>query len=156
MIRLVTCWDAGERARPTTTSNPITSEKGAGRRGDAKTRPGTRMGPRGDRHRGAGSQPRRAATGLLLFVEPDVLEAPAVVGAVDHDVQPLDLRPPAGRLAQVELDRPHHRLLQSAVDLPDEPFALFLIAFHRLLVDHFLDFLIAVMRIVAVRFAAVI
>src|SRR5579871_3503823 len=36
-----------------------------------------------------------------LFVEPHILEAPAVVGAVDHDRQALDLGPPAGRFAQV-------------------------------------------------------
>jgi hypothetical protein len=79
--------------------------------------------------------------GRALFVEPDVLEAPAVIGAVDHDVQPLDLAPPAGRIA---------------VDLPNELPALRLIGFHRLLVDHLLDLGIAVMRVVAVRLAAVI
>src|SRR5436309_3505553 len=97
-----------------------------------------------------------APGGRALFVDPDVLEAPAVIGAVDHDVQPLDLGPPAGRLAQVELDGPHHRLLQLAVDLPNELLALRLIGFHRLLVDHLLDLGIAVMCVVAVRLAAVI
>src|SRR5690242_14867102 len=92
--------------------------------------------------------------GRALFVEPDVLEAPAVIGAVDHDVQPLDLGPPAGRLAQVEW--PHNRLLQLAVDLPNELLALRLVGFHRLLVDHLLDLGIAVMCVVAVRLAAVV
>ena len=62
-----------------------------------------------------------------LFVEPDILHAPAVEEAVDHDRQPLDLRLPAGREAVVEEDRPSAILLQFLVDVPHQMAALFLV-----------------------------
>src|SRR5215469_11710736 len=40
-----------------------------------------------------------------LFIEPEVFEAPAVVDAVDHRGEPLDIRLPAGRRSRVINDR---------------------------------------------------
>src|SRR5438552_436970 len=69
---------------------------------------------------------------LRLPVEPNVLEAPAVVDAVDHRRQPLHLRLPAGRSDAVRDDRPRAVLLQLTVDLPYQLLAFFLIDFGRL------------------------
>ena len=44
---------------------------------------------------------------IHLLVEPDILHAPAVEDAVDHDRQALDIRALAGAAAAVENDRPH-------------------------------------------------
>src|SRR5437764_1894858 len=68
-----------------------------------------------------------------LFVEPHVFEAPAIVLAVGHYRQPLDLGLPAGRGAQVIDDRARQILLQFIIGVPREPFALARIGFHRLL-----------------------
>src|SRR5712691_1744879 len=76
---------------------------------------------------------RRAPPGL--FIEPNILHAPAVVDAVAHDGQPLYigvLRVPARR---VEDDRPHAVLRQLTLDLPHPRLELVLIWLDRLLVD---------------------
>src|SRR5215472_3563794 len=54
-----------------------------------------------------------------LPVEPEVLEARAVVDAVDHVGEALHLRLPAGRNAAVEDDRP--RVLANDVDVDLDP-----------------------------------
>src|SRR5260221_10046924 len=91
--------------------------------------------------------------GLLL--EPDVFQAPAVVHAVNHRRQALDLRMPAGRAAGVEDDRPRPLLLQPLVDIPDHPLTLFLVGFGRLSPELLFELVIAVAGEVAVGFASI-
>src|SRR5205809_183252 len=55
---------------------------------------------------------------IHLLVEPDILHAPAVEGAVDHDRQALDIGALAGAAAAVENDRPHIVVGQLALDRP--------------------------------------
>src|SRR5216683_1571310 len=105
----------------------------------------------------AGSVPqksRRAPPGL--FVEPDVFHAPAVVDAVDHDRQSLDVGLPAVPGRGVEDDRPNAVLGQLLLDLPHQRFALFLVRLRRLLVDQFVELGIAVFDVVSFRAAYVI
>ena len=73
---------------------------------------------------GAPSMTAPIGSASALPVEPDVFEAPAVVDAVDHHRQALDVGLPAGRGAVVKDDRPGAVLLQLAVDLPDQLLAL--------------------------------
>src|ERR1700719_2796750 len=65
-----------------------------------------------------------------LLIQPEVFEAPAIVLAVDHDRQALDLGLPAGRGAEMINDRTRAVLLQFLVDLPDELTALLRIGLH--------------------------
>jgi len=53
-----------------------------------------------------------------LLVEPDILHAPAVEDAVDHDRQAFDIGALAGAAAAVENDRPHIVVGQLAFDYP--------------------------------------
>src|SRR4051812_1680927 len=69
----------------------------------------------------------------ILLVEPGVLEAPAVVDAVDHQRHALDMGLHAGGTARMEHDRPRPVLLQLLVDVPDQLLALLLVDHHRLL-----------------------
>src|SRR5579884_434047 len=86
-----------------------------------------------------------------LSVEPDILEAPAVVDAVDHDRQPLDLRLHAGGADVVEDDRPRAVLLQLLVDLPNQALPLLRVGDHRLLVEFLVQFLVAIAAVIARR-----
>ena len=70
-----------------------------------------------------------------LFVEPDILHAPAVENAVLHQSQPLDLGLPAGALPHKEDDRAHRVLDQLALDLPHQLLALYWVGLRRLPVD---------------------
>src|SRR5436309_3374312 len=94
---------------------------------------------------------RRLPRVAVLSVEPDVLEPPRVVDAVDHDGQVLDRRLHAGRGLVVEDDRPRGILLQAAVDLPHEFFALLLVGLARLPHEQLLERRVAVAGDVAVR-----
>src|SRR5207237_4072149 len=87
-----------------------------------------------------------------LAVEPDVFHAPAIIGAVDHHRDVLDLRLPAGGLARVIDDRAYPFLDHPALDIPHDPLALFRIGFNRLLVDQRLDLGVAIAGVVARRF----
>src|SRR5262249_18144509 len=53
-------------------------------------------------------------------------------------LRPFDPRLPAGGKPEVIHDRPRLILLQSPVDLPDQPFALLLVGLHRLLLEQLL------------------
>src|SRR5271168_1816287 len=91
-----------------------------------------------------------------LLVEPDVFEAPAVIDAVDHRRQPLDVRLPAGRSAVVPNYRPRAVLLQLLVDLPDQLPAFLLVGLHRLPVEQLFDLTVAVAGIIALRTAGIV
>ena len=91
-----------------------------------------------------------------LAVEPHVFHAPAVVLAVDHDGQPLELRLQAGCETGVINDRARPVLLQFPVDLPDEVPAFLSIGQHRLLDEQLLAFRVAISGVVALRAAAVV
>src|SRR5437764_3347774 len=89
-------------------------------------------------------------------VEPPIFHAPAIILAVDHDRDVLQLRLPTGCGAEVVDDRPRAVLLQSLVDVPDQALALLLVGFGRLLLEQLLDVAVAVASVVALRAAAVI
>src|SRR5439155_4105233 len=72
-------------------------------------------------------------------IEPDVFHPVAVVDAVDHRRQPLDVRLRAGPAARVEDDRPGALLGQTPFDLPDQLLAFFRVGLGRLLVDQLVD-----------------
>jgi hypothetical protein len=78
----------------------------------------------------------------LLFVEPDIFEAPAVVYAVGHYGEPLHLWPP-GTAAVID-DRPRSILGQFSFDLPDQLLAFLLIYLNRLRGNHLIELGIAV------------
>src|SRR3981081_4466021 len=59
-----------------------------------------------------------------LFVQPHVFVAIAVVGAVHHDGDALDIGLPARTLAAVEDDRPGDVFLKLLVDVPYQLLAL--------------------------------
>src|SRR4029077_20162192 len=69
---------------------------------------------------------------LSSFVEPGVLDAPAVVIAVDHHRVPLEVGLPAGRRHRIEDRRMGRVLRQLASDFPHVLFALDNIGLARL------------------------
>src|SRR5229473_4735833 len=90
-----------------------------------------------------------------LAIEPDVLEAPAVVDAVDLDRHALDVGLPASRRPAVGDDRPGDVLLQLAIDLPHHLQALLLVELLRLRLEQLGHLGIAVVVVVAQRAAGV-
>src|ERR1044071_2057500 len=90
-----------------------------------------------------------------LFIQPPVFAAVGVVEAVDHQGHVLHVRVPAGMGAGVEDDRPGEFRGQFALDLPEDPLALFLIALARLLLDHLVDFGVAIAVPIEARAATV-
>src|SRR5260370_24694998 len=74
----------------------------------------------------------------LLFIEPEVFEAPAIVDAVDHDCQTLDPGLPAGAAGREKDHRGDRSFRQYPFELPDDLLALFRIGLHRLLIHEFL------------------
>src|ERR1700730_494017 len=84
-----------------------------------------------------------------LLVEPDVLEARAVVDAVDHLGHPLHPWLVADRRARVKEDRPDVVLDQFPFDLPYQQPPLLRVGLYRLPVDQSIDFLVAISAIVA-------
>src|SRR5262244_1691878 len=93
----------------------------------------------------------RSFTRSRLAVEPDVFHAPAIVLAVDHDGQTLDLRLHTSCQARVVDDRPRPVFLQSLVNLPNQAPALFPIGDRRLLDEQFFQLRIAIAGIIALR-----
>src|SRR5216684_1273156 len=79
------------------------------------------------------ARPTTLTPGLL--VEPDVFHPVAVVDAVDHRHEPLDVGLRAGAAARIEDDRSGAFLGQTPFDLPHQLLALFGVGFGRLLVD---------------------
>src|SRR5580704_9334629 len=109
--------------------------------------------PAANRWRRGRGLDRRGASALLR--EPDVVQPPAVVHAVDHRRQALDPWMPAGRAAGVEDDWPGALLLQPAVDLPDQLLALLRVGLGGLAAERGLELAIAVAGEVAVGVAGV-
>ena len=91
-----------------------------------------------------------------LFVQPHVLVTIAVIRAVHHDGDALDIGLPAGAPVAVEDDRTSDVLLQLLVDLPDQLLALLNVRFLRLLVEQLFDVLVAVVRVVPLRAAGIV
>src|SRR5206468_1941077 len=121
-------------------------------------------GPSGLSTREAGRRLRRCGVPTMppplltpkLVVKPDVLKAPAVEDAVHHHSEALDPRLPAGGEPQVIDDRPCLVLLQSPVDFPYQPPALFLVGLHGLLIEQLLQIGIAIASVVTLRATCVV
>src|SRR4051812_12452203 len=95
---------------------------------------------------------RRPST---LLIEPPVFAAVCVVEAVDHQGHVLDIGLPAGAGAGIEDDRAGDLLGGPAFDRPDHLLALFLVALHRLPLDHLVDLRIAITVPIEARAAAI-
>src|ERR1700730_1736626 len=91
-----------------------------------------------------------------LSVEPEVLEAEAVVDAVDHHGHALDLRVLACRLTGVKDDRTGTVLRQPPFDLPHQLLTFFLVGFRRLLVNQLLEFGASIACVVALCLAYIV
>src|SRR5262245_62682415 len=89
---------------------------------------------RGDRHQ-------------TSTIEPDILHAPAIIDAVDHDGDVLHLGSPAGAAAHVVDHRSHRVLGQLAIDFPGDLLALLLVRLGRLPGDQRIDLLVAVVHV---------
>src|SRR5712692_7924301 len=87
---------------------------------------------------------RAARDGPDPAIQPQNLEAPAVVDAVRHDGQSLELRLPAIGDAWVEQDGPGIVLHQLPFDFPHQPFAFLDVGFGRLPVDQLIDLGVAI------------
>src|SRR6516225_2715402 len=100
-----------------------------------------------------------SSTGQLcryrLLVEPDVLHAPAVGNAVDHDRQSFYIGLPAAATSIVKDDRASTVLGQLPFDFPNQSSARLLIGLCRLLIDQLVDLRIAVAIVVQVSAAPV-
>src|SRR5437763_2115205 len=91
-----------------------------------------------------------------LFIEPHVFHAQPVVNRVDKDRVALDVRVPARAGNAVVEHRPGDILSQFFLDFPDQPFALLLVRFHRLPVDHLIEFGTAIAVVIAFGAAGVV
>src|SRR5215469_17635725 len=99
-------------SRPTTSSSSapaVTRKSPRPNLSIASTPPPRRESPRSSRH---------CSSGCSLVVEPQIFETPAVVDAVDHDRQALDVGLPAARRLIVKDDWPGAILLQFADNRP--------------------------------------
>src|SRR5258708_4638604 len=91
-----------------------------------------------------------------LFIEPRLLETPAVEDAVDLGRDPVHPRVPAGGEIVAPDDRAGGVLGQLLVDLPDQLLALFLVRLDRLLLVHLFELGVAIVRVVALRAARIV
>src|SRR5215468_12750639 len=103
---------------------------------------------------GLGRSARRMPPTRLL-VEPDVLHAPTVGDAVDHDRQPFHIGLPAAATSIVKNDWPGAVLCQLPFDLPNELLSLFLIGLSRLLIDQPVDLRTAMTIVVQIPAATI-
>src|SRR5438046_1252316 len=97
-----------------------------------------------------------SVTRYRLSVEPEVLEAVAVIDAVDHRCQTLEVWLAAMRGVGVEQDRTGVVLDQLPLNFPDDLFALLGVGLGRLLVDQLVHLGIAKAGIIARRAAHII
>src|SRR6516165_2357707 len=91
-----------------------------------------------------------------LFIEPDVLEARAVVDAVDHADQILDVGSPAGDAGHIQDVRARILFDQLPLDLPNQLPPLVGVGFPRLPLDQLVNRLVAISGVIAHRAKAVI
>src|SRR6516164_5539435 len=91
-----------------------------------------------------------AAAKRRLFIEPNILHAPAIEQAVNHDRQSFQLGSPAGREAVVVKNRSSTILLQFLVDFPNEISALLLILPRSTVIEKPVDFGITKSRFITV------
>src|SRR6516164_4976236 len=98
--------------------------------------------------RNLGPGPQRVAPFPILFIEPDVFHAPAVVDAVGHQGQILDPGLAAGGAGREVEHRADPGLGEHALDLPDDLFAFFRVGLHRLPVNQLIEVVVAVPAIV--------
>jgi len=91
-----------------------------------------------------------AAAKRRLFIEPNILHAPAIEQAVNHDRQSFQLGSPAGREAVVVKNRSSTILLQFLVDFPNEISALLWIWLRRLLIEKLVDLGITIAGVITV------
>jgi hypothetical protein len=96
------------------------------------------------------------ATAAGLSVEPDVFSAPAIVDAVAHQRQPLDVGLSTVTGGKIHDDRADAILSQLALDLPHQGLALLHVDLHRLPVDHLVELGIAVFDVVPFGAARVV
>src|SRR6266550_9488024 len=92
--------------------------------------------------------PRAAPLRTRLIADPEVLEARAVVDAVDHQGHALDPRLPAGGLTGIEDDRADIVLGQFSFDLPHQLPAFLPVGLDRLPIDQIVDLRVAIAAIV--------
>src|SRR5262249_44347880 len=90
------------------------------------------------------------------LVQPHVFEAPVVIDAVVMQDEALDRRLPASRRAIVGDDWSCQILRKLALNRPYKLLALLLIDFLRLPIDQSVNFLVAILGVVALRVAAVV
>src|SRR5436190_14521479 len=105
---------------------------------------------------GNGTGPSERRPPPPLSVEPYVLEAPIVIRAVVVQYEALQVRVPAGRRAIMIDDRSSEVLGQLALDLPHECLARRRVGLLGLPVDQRIHVLVAVLRVVALRVAAIV
>src|SRR5207302_8890722 len=117
---------------------------------------GQAITPAANRDTGRSLGGGRRLAARALSVEPEILEAEAVVDAVDHHRHPLDLGMLACRLSGVEDDRTGAVLGQPLFDFPHQLLALFLVGFRRLPVDQLVELGTAVAGVVALCRADVV
>src|SRR5215471_18748164 len=137
-------------SHPTTSSSSAPAVTRKSRRPNlsiASIPPPRRESPRSSRH---------CSSGCSLAVEPQIFETPAVVDAVDHDRQALDVRLPAARRLIVKDDWPGAILLQFAVDRPHQFFPLLGVGLHRLPRELFFELGIAIPGDVPLRSAGIV
>src|SRR5215469_1515327 len=91
-----------------------------------------------------------------LLVEPYVFEAGAIVNAVDHADQTVDVWPPAGDAGHVQDVRARVFFDQLLLDLPNQLLPPAGIGFPRLPVDQFVNRLVAISGVIAQRAAFVV
>src|SRR4030088_2148977 len=91
-----------------------------------------------------------------LLVQPHVLVAIAVVGAVHHDGDALYIGLPARALTAVEDDRTSDVFLELLVDFPHLLPALGNVGFLGLLIEQLLDLFVAVIGIVSLGIAGIL
>src|SRR5258708_4345090 len=140
-------------ARSTASISPPWAGSPAPRSGGRKSSPGGAGEPRRGGHQTDGGL-RRAPPALP--VQRHIFEAGAVVDAVDHGHQPLDLWLPAIGRVWIEEDRPRVVRDQDLLDVPYQMLALLDVGLGRLLVHQPVHRLVAIPGVIALRAADIV
>src|SRR5882672_3354423 len=120
----------------------------------AKVDTGCAIGARASHQAGCEAYPGLWCSRLLI--QPHILVAIAVIRAVHHDGDALDVRLPARALAAVEDDRAGDVFLKLLVDFPNQLLALGDVGLLGLLVEQLLDVLVAIVGVVPFGIAGVV